>query len=391
MNKTFLLFVLSLCFFSCGERATTESAAKQESTSIPQLVNVHITGEVALADSSRIVINTDENTMQPLLTAYVTNNTFTVEGQLEEPNFYNLVVGKQKFKVYLENGKQYQFTGEVSQGKVISGRIVSDSEVMQDYDQMTKALESKKNQLNQQEGAVRAALNNPTTYQAAVEKTAAITAERESYPEQLKMQYINDPQVVAALKLFLIKDEKISRANYKTYNQVLTSVPDSLKGISLYRRVEAKVAQVRDFYENMPNFPDMHPRNVAGDSLNLAQFKDQGTILFVFWGSWNRESKADIALIKSNRAALEKLRITPVYLTWDKDFAAWEKASAALGLGTYNYRLNATDQAFVVTNYAVQKLPHYMLVNAQDLSIINYYFTFPLDGKLINKLKKELH
>ena len=389
--KTFFLFaiLLIICSLSCRQPAQ-QADTSQDSTVFPNLVKVYITGEVSLPDSTKVFINTDENTMQPLLSGNVVSGRFELQGELAEPNFYNLVIQKQKFKVFLENGKTYQFKGDASAGALRAGHFETNSAATKDYQKMQEILKQDLATLNAQYAALRSALDNPKTYQAAVERSEKIDQERKEQPQKLKHRYLQDDNIADAFKLYLIKEDKINKSNYKTYQTILTSVSDSLKGLSLYKQVATKVDQVVDFYDQMPNFPDMHPRNVQGDSLNLSAFKNQGTLLFVFWGSWNKEAKSDIQMIKNSSVALKELNITPIFLTWEKDFDAWEKASKVLSLGQHNYRLNATDQDFVVTNYAVRTLPHYMLVNAADLSIKNYNFTYPLDGKLESELKKEL-
>ncbi|KGE15037.1 DUF4369 domain-containing protein [Sphingobacterium deserti] len=389
--KTFFVFasLLIICSLSCQQPAQ-QAGSSQDTTVFPNLVNVHITGDVLLPDSTKVFINSDDNSMQPLLSGEVLDGRFELHGELAEPNFYNLVIQKQKFKVFLENGKTYKFKGQASAGALQAGLFETNSAATKDYQQMQEILKQDIATFNAKYAALRSALDNPKTYQAAVERSEKIDRERKEQPEKLKHRYLQDDKIADAFKLYLIKEDKINKSNYKTYQTILTTVPDSLKGLSLYKQVATKVDEVVNFYDKMPDFPDMHPRNVQGDSLNLSAFKNQGTLLFVFWGSWNKEAKSDIQLIKDSSAALKKLNITPIFLTWEKDFDAWEKASKALLLGQHNYRLNATDQDFVVRNYAVRTLPHYMLVNAADLSIKNYNFTYPLDGRLESKLKEEL-
>ncbi|TDS10360.1 DUF4369 domain-containing protein [Sphingobacterium paludis] len=390
MKNVFLLASL-VCIFCFGCRQPAPQAvSSQDSTTFPNRITVHITGDISLPDSTNVFINTDENTTQPVLAAQIVDGRFELQGELAEPNFYNLVIQKQKFNVFLENGKTYHFKGQATAGSLPTGRFETTSPATNDYQQMQQEVKQNLAALQAQRAALRSAFDNPKTYQDAVLRAEKIEQQRQEYPEKLKQRYLQDDKIADAFKLYLIKEDKVNKNNYKTYQTMLTSVSDSVKALSLYKQVAAKVDQVREFYDHMPNFPDMHPRNIQGDSLHLSAFKKEGTLLFVFWGSWNKEAKSDIRMIKDAAPALKKLHITPIFLIWEKDFEAWEKASNALSLGQHNYRLNATDQDFVVTNYAVRTLPHYMLVDAADLSIKNYNFTYPLDGRLESKLKKEL-
>lgn len=390
MRKALLPLFLGLMSLSACTNNPTNTAKKSETPAYPDLIKVHISGKLALPDSTKVFVNTDENTMQPLLSGVISAGAFVLDGELAEPNFYNLVVNKQKFKVFLENGKDYDFSGNVSGGKLERGSFKTNSRATQEYQQMETQLEQQKAKMAAEVSSLRVAMDNPKTYLAAIGRYDALVKEQEAYPAKLKRQFLDDKNITSVLKLFLIKEDKISKADYKNYHELLSQVPDSLQSITLFRNARAKVDQVRDFYEKMPAFPDISPRNPEGDSLVLANFRDKGTLLFVFWGSWNNDSRSDIRMIKSKRTALQKMGITPIYLTWDKDFDAWKKASSDMNLGKDNYRLNATDQDFMVTNYGVRAMPHYILVHAKDLVIIDHHFTYPLDGQLEKKLKNVL-
>jgi len=391
MNRLhFLIFLfVGFLFLACNPTAK-QNVEQQDSVVYPNLVKVTLTGKVDLPDSTQVYINTDENTMQPLLSARVLNGSFTLSGELDEPDFYNVVMQKQKFKVYIENGKDYHFEGNVSGGTIKSGSFQTNSVAQNNYQTMENVLKQELAALQKKSAELRLSFDNPKTYQAAVEQYERLSKQRDSYPDQLRKRYLDDPTVAAAFKIYLIKESKIGKDNHSTYYQILTGMPDSLKQLSMYKQAMSKVEQVHDFFAKMPDFPDIHPRNIVGDSLNLADLRADGSLLFVIWGSWNKEAKADIQQLKNKSAALHKLGVQPIFLTWEKDFDAWEKASKDLSLGKHNYRLNAADQEFMVTNYAVRKLPHYLLVNAKDLKLINYAFTYPLDGQLERKLKEEL-
>ncbi len=384
-----LLFFVGSLLLACNP-TVKQSIDQQDTVVYPDLVNLKLTGQVDLPDSTQVYINTDENTMQPLLSAHVVNGSFTLAGELAEPNFYNLVMQKQKFKVYIESDRDYHFEGNVSGGAVRSGSFRTNSVAQNNYQTMEKVLKQELATLQAKSAGLRSSFDNPETYQAAVEQYERLSKQRGNYPDQLRKRYLDDPAVAASFKIYLIKEAMIGKDNHDIYHQILTAMPDSLKRLSMYRQAMAKVEQVHDFFAKMPDFPDIHPRNIVGDSLNLADLSANGSLLFVFWGSWNKEAKADIQQLKNKSAALRKLGVQPIFLTWEKDFDAWEKASKALSLGKHNYRLNTADQEFMVTNYAVRKLPHYLLVNAKDLKLINYAFTYPLDGQLENKLKEEL-
>lgn len=392
MNNFFICSMLFLGFCATGcQQNTQHSDNAQDTVFYPNLVKVHITGKVDLPDSTGVHLKSDRNELQSLLIGQVLDGEFVLIGELDEPNFYNLTVQGEVFKVYLENGKQYEFVGEVDgQGKLQTGRIQADSEVMGDYDRFMETMEAKHGELTTQSANIRSGMGNPDTYQQNVEQSIAIGEQRKELPGQVKAHFLKDEEVTPQFKLYLIKEEKTSKANYDNHYAILNKMPDSLKGTMLYREAELRVKNVRDFYENMPDFPLIRPRNLDGDSLMVDDFRDNEALLFVFWGSWNDEARNDIQEIKKKSAALQALGVAPIYLTWEKNYDSWEKASKQLGLGKHNYRLNPMDKDFVTSNYGVNRLPHYLLVDANDLSVINERFTYPLDGLLENQLKKEL-
>ncbi|MFD1771906.1 DUF4369 domain-containing protein [Sphingobacterium suaedae] len=386
------LFILLCCLISCQQKKSQSDTAKQSATGYPEAFKIRLTGTIALPDSTKIYVNTDENTLQPLLSAYVKQGKFALEGELTEPNFYNLVIQKKNFKVYLENGADYTFKGEVgSAGRITHGEVTSSSKIMNDYVRFQKLFEQRHGALYAQSRALVDALNNPKTYRDAVGKSLALDEQKKRLKETIQDEFLDDGDVHPGMKLFIIKEDRIGQQNYKRYDHVLQRVPDTLKNTVLYKQAKQKVDAVKSFYDNMPNFPDIYPRNPAGDSLKLDRFKAEGTWLVVFWGSWNKESKADIRMIKRKAAALASMGVRPIYLTWDKDFDAWKAASDELNLGQDNYRLNAQDQEFVVNHYGVRAMPHYLLVDASDRTIINPDFRYPLHGRLESSIEKELN
>ncbi len=385
-----LIAVFTLC--SCHRSGNKGNSSVKDTVFFPDLIKVAITGETKIPDSAKVLINTDENTLQPLLQAYVKDGRFQLEGELAEPNFYNLVIQGQKFKVYLENGKSYQLVVDQYNGnQVVATHFETNSEAMNEYYDMLQAFEQEKRKLSNKSAGLREQFDNPKTYSEAVERSGELRKERNSLYDDFKKSYIEKAGTHPALKLFLMKEEQIGRANYAKYAEILETIPDSLKGISLYRVAEKKVSTVRDFYENMPDFPNIIPRNPNGDSLRLANYKDQKALLLVFWSSWNSESKDDIRQIKNQSASMAASGIKPIFLTWEKNYEDWKKASGDLGISKDSYRLNVTDANFMSEKYGVTRLPHYILVNASDLSIINHSFTYPLNGKLIEALQQRLN
>src|SRR5690606_10788721 len=175
------------------------------------------------------LINTDENTLQPLLQAYVKDGRFQLEGELAEPNFYNLVIQGQKFKVYLENGKSYQLVVDQYNGnQVVATHFETNSEAMNEYYDMLQAFEQEKRKLSNKSAGLREQFDNPKTYSEAVERSGELRKERNSLYDDFKKSYIEKAGTHPALKLFLMKEEQIGRANYAKYAEILETIPDSL-------------------------------------------------------------------------------------------------------------------------------------------------------------------
>jgi hypothetical protein len=63
------------------------------------------------------------------------------------------------------------------------------------------------------------------------------------------------------------------------------------------------VEHVKNFYENMPFFPEITPRNLKGDSLKFDQLRDRKMIIVAIWSSKGRNSKMDLPVLLKKEAA----------------------------------------------------------------------------------------
>src|SRR5690606_29942595 len=106
MHK-YLLLLFTIGWLLTGCRQTgQQSGTAQDTVYVLHSIKILLSGTAALPDRTKVYINTDENTMQPLLSGYVNGGAFVIEGELAEPNFYNLVVQQAVFKLYLEKDRK---------------------------------------------------------------------------------------------------------------------------------------------------------------------------------------------------------------------------------------------------------------------------------------------
>lgn len=60
---------------------------------------------------------------------------------------------------------------------------------------------------------------------------------------------------------------------------------------------------MKNFYKNMPVFPEITPRNLKGDSLKFDQFLDGKMIIVAIWSSKGKNSKMDLPVLLKKEAA----------------------------------------------------------------------------------------
>jgi|GEM_PF-179410 len=385
------------------------------------IVKYKITGKVDKNEGMQIYLQNYENELQQFQKTTVHNGEFLLEGELASDGIYNLIVktddsgkdkGKKSFRktypVFLENNCDYHFKVQQYQaGNVIqTAEIVTNSEAANDLFAFEKEVAKKKHvmkskleALSREAEQLEASLmtigkGEDEKYGYAVDRMREARQEsaalRSKDPQaEVGAVFVRKPQHRASLMTpYLFKYISIDESNYAVYWAVLDSLDASIQQHPLTIAAKAKVGRVKDFYEQMPTFPKITPRNVKGDSLDIVKFQDSKMLIIALWSSRDRFSKMDIPQLIAKEPQLKKIGVSVVYLSIEKQFEEWEAGSKSMNIGLNNYLLNVTDRDFIVNNYNVSRFPTYLWVEPRSLKIKELKGADPATPEFMDKIKQ---
>jgi hypothetical protein len=405
-----LVFVLQAC------QSNRETEPKKGG-----IVKYKITGKVDNNEGMQVYLQNYENELQQFQKTTVQNGEFLLEGELANDGIYNLIVkadynGKDKGKksfhktypLFLENNCDYHFKVlQYQAGNVIqTAEIVTNSEAANDLFAFEKevakrklAIEGKWNALSREAAQLEASLmtigkGEDKKYAYAVDRMREAREEsaalRSKDPQaEVGAVFVRKPEHRTSLMTpYLFKYISIDESNYATYWTALDSLDASIQQHPLTAAAKAKVGRIKDFYEHMPSFPKITPRNVKGDSLDIVKFQDSKMLIVALWSSRDRFSKMDIPQLIAKESQLKKMGISVVYLSIEKQFEEWEAGSKSMNIGLNNYLLNVTDRDFIVNNYNISRFPAYLWVEPRSLKIKELKGADPATPEFMTKIKQ---
>ncbi|MGJ1433518.1 DUF4369 domain-containing protein [Sphingobacterium spiritivorum] len=384
------------------------------------VIKYKITGKVDFNDGQQVYLQNHDNQLQQFQKTTIQNGIFGLEGELASDGIYELIVradkgeGIKPFKyvlpVFLENDCTYDF--EVIRYKdkniIQEATIKTNSQASNDLLAFNKAVEAKQAELKQKINSLSDEKNQlnellltlgrgqDEEYGRAVDRMHATQAESRALAAldpkiEASASFVVNPAHRASLMTpYLFRFITIREDNYAKYAAVLDSLEPVILQHPLTLAAREKVDRVKDFYENMPAFPNITPRNVQGDSLHLSGFNKDKMLIVALWSSKDRFSKMDIPELLRKEPQLKTLGVPVIYLSVEKQFEEWQKGSKTLGMGLNNYLLNVTDKDFIINNYNVTQFPAYLWVNPATLKVVNLKGADPANPDFMTTLKKEL-
>lgn len=383
-----LVFVLFCSACQQKPKAANEQAALVEDAQYkPTAVQVAVSGTLLeVPDSTEIVISNEQNAA--VLTTKASDGQFTFSDKVNESGLYSLVIGEDRFPFYLEDG--YTYTFEQPTPSSAMDAFATESKAHAAFVNYKKAYDEERKSLDRRIAALPQLIDqnahNNDLYWKYGEELQNKRMEASNFQQIFAEKYIpkianTDDQVLIP---YLVRETKISKGNYADFAEQLNNLKEENRRNSVYVQATHKVNLIREFYENMPAFPDIHPRNPSGDSLFFEQLEDRKAVLVFFYARWNPQSKDAIAQFKKQEKQLKDRGIETVFMTWDDEFSKWETYSNANRIGRHNYRLNHDDKNFMINNYSVSILPHLMLIDAQDRSVIQHKVKDPDEAGFLN-------
>lgn len=412
MNHYLSYCVLFLAFFvnSCQ----SNSQKVQEKKGAPLVYK--IVGSVDSQDKGTVYLQDHNNTLQQFDRAKVDQGKFVLTGELAIDAFYDLVIksdsgATQAFKyscpLYIEDGADYvinvkkngdSYDIDVKTNSLTTNELIAFNK---NKEKQVQAVEAKLSEIRNEVSALNAKLMTITRgqesiYNQTVDRLETLSKQsanigRKKNDNQLYADYVlNTNQKTSFLIPYSFKYIDVNKANYKRYEQILANLDPTIQKHPLVKWAIAKVDDVKDYYENMPVFPEITPRNLKGDSLKFDQLKDKKMIIVAVWSSKGKNSKMDLPVLVKKESALKKMGVEVVYLTDDDDYERWRASNQLIGLGMNSYLLNVTDRDFLESSYNIAMTPRYLWVDPKSRAVIELTGSDPTLPNFFEKVKNKL-
>jgi hypothetical protein len=412
MNHSLSFCVLFLAFFLNACQSNPEKG--QEKKGKPFVYT--ITGSIDPKESGIVYLQDHDNTLQQFDRAKVNQGKFVLEGELAIDAFYDLIIksdssAKEFFKytypLYVEDGADYaitvkkngdSYTIDVKTNSLTTNELMSFNK---NKKKQVEAVEAKLSEIRNESSTLNAKLmtiarGQEAIYNQTIDRLETLSKQsadirRKKDDKQLYADYVlNSNQKTSFLIPYSFKYIDVNKANYKRYEQILANLDPTIQNHPLVKWAVVKVGEVKDYYENMPVFPEITPRNLKGDSLKFDQLKDKKMIIVAVWSSKGKNSKMDLPVLVKKESELKKMGVEVVYLTDDDDYERWRASNQLIGLGSNSYLLNVTDRDFIESSYNVGMTPRYLWIDPKSRAVIELAGADPTLPDFIKTVKNKL-
>lgn len=123
--------------------------------------------------------------------------------------------------------------------------------------------------------------------------------------------------------------------------------------------------------------------NLSGKKIKLMDFYKNKLLYIDFWASWCAPCKVEMPNSKMLKDKYSKKGIDFIYISTDKNPAAWERAMNQIGLQKdESYILPNSNESLLAKRFKIKAIPRYLIIG-KDGKIINENAPSPSDPKLI--------
>lgn len=412
MNQS--LFYCLICLVFSFSSCQSNPEKKQEKKGAP--IVYKITGSLNPEVNAIVYLQDHDNPIQQFHRAKVEQGKFVLEGELVIDAFYDLIIKSDSgavkpFKyitpLYVEADAVYDivvqekgdhFSIEVKTNSLTTNELIAFNK---NKEKVQHELEEQLAKYSDETAALNGKLMNYSRGQEAIynqtidrlEEISKQSNEIRSRKDDKRFheEYVlNSKQKASFLIPYSFKYISLNKENYKDYDQILAHLDPAIQKHPLVKAAVAKVDEVKSYYDNMPVFPAITPRNLKGDSLKFEQLADKKMIIVAVWSSKGKNSKMDLPVLVRKEAALKKMGVEVVYLTDDEDYERWRTSNRQIGLGLNSYLLNVTDRDFIENSYNVVGTPRYLWLDPKSRTVIELAGADPTLPDFLKNIKNKL-
>lgn len=412
MNQSLYHCLICLVFFFSSCQSNLEKKQEKKGTPIVYKIIGTLNPEV----NATVYLQDHDNPMQQFHRAKVEQGKFVLEGELAIDAFYDLIIKSdsgavKSFKyitpLYVEADADYDVAVQEKGGHVsieVKTNSLTTNELIafnKNKEKVQHELEVELAKYSDETADLNAKLMNYSRGQEAIynqtinrlEEISKQSNEIRSRKDDKRFheEYVsNSKQKASFLIPYSFKYISLNKDNYKDYDRILAHLDPSIQEHPLVKAAVAKVDEVKNYYNNMPVFPTITPRNLKGDSLKFDQLADKKMIIVAVWSSKGKHSKMDLPVLVSKEPALKKMGVEVVYLTDDEDYERWRTSNRQIGLGSNSYLLNVTDRDFIENSYNVVGTPRYLWLDPKSRTVIELAGADPTLPDFIKNVKNKL-
>jgi hypothetical protein len=412
MNQPLYYCLICLVFFFSSCQSNPEK--KQEKKGTP--IVYKITGSLNPEMNGTVYLQDHDNPIQQFHRGKVEQGKFVLEGELVIDAFYDLIIKSDSGAVksfhystplYVEADADYDVVIK-EKGDHFNIDVKTNSLTTNELIAFNKSKEKVQHELDEQLSKYSdeiAALNaklmtfsrgQESVYNQTIDRLEEILKksnkirDRKDDKRFYEEYVLNSKQKASFLIPYSFKYISLNKENYKDYDHILAHLDPSIQKHPLVRAAVAKVDEVKNYYDNMPVFPAITPRNVKGDSLKFDQLVDKKMIIVAVWSSKGKNSKMDLPVLVRKESELKKMGVEVVYLTDDEDYERWRASNRQIGLGMNSYLLNVTDRDFIENSYNVIGTPRYLWLDPKSRAVIELAGADPTLPDFIKNVKNKL-
>lgn len=365
MKKILFIITAAIAMYSCDNAPSYTIKGKVD---LPE-----VEGKQAL------LTLTENRTTTTIDSVAITNGSFELKGAVETPKMYTLQIALEepvKVNFVLENA-EITITIDAN-GNKVSGTPINDA--YQQYQAQSETFNSQKQEVyNEYKNLSEAGTLTPEIEETLSTKMDKLNEDATALSKNFVAANINNPagQMILRSVSYRLSAEELKEAIAGADSTSLQT--DILKNIA--QRIESleKTAVGQQY-------TDLSYPNPDGEIIALSDYVGKNKVVLVdFWASWCGPCRSDMPNVVAAYKKYKNKGFEVVGVSLDKDREAWVKGIADLGITWPQMSDIKYWDSEAAKTYAVNSIPHMMLID-QDGTII----TRGIHGSDLDKMLSDL-